>query len=269
MVLQILNRYRVIFPSEHGSWSMLITPFIIGAGVAGSLPATLWLCLAAAMALFLARQPIALLIRSLRGRARIDDRAVAIGWSAILLGIMALAGMGLILMGRSSILWLALPATTVLGLTLAIGAASGPRQLLAEIVGVIGLALAAPAAYISVTGLVDSTAWLVWAISALHSVISILYVRYLIDLKHARATSLQAWLVLAAHCISLAAVLSGAVIGWLPWLIGLPVSLLLLRAVYVAWRRPTIGNVKRFGFLETGFAIAFALIVIVAFASHP
>ena len=30
----VLNRYKIIIPSEHGSWSLMLVPFSTGAGVA-------------------------------------------------------------------------------------------------------------------------------------------------------------------------------------------------------------------------------------------
>jgi hypothetical protein len=137
------------------------------------------------------------------------------------------------------------------------------------LLGVIGLALAAPAGYVAATGALDVTAWLVWGISALHSVITVLYVRLRIDERHSRASRAQALWVVAAHVLSLGAVVGAALVGWLPSLVALPVAILLIRALYVAWRKPALGDVKRFGFAETGLALGFALIVIVAFLLAP
>ena len=244
---KLLQRYKIIFPSEHGSWPLTLTPFVIGAGVAGRFPLPVWLCLLAILALFLARQPISLWLRIRRGKARRADAPAAIFWSLLLSGVAALAGVGLLLSGRQAILWL------------------GPRRLSVELIGVVGLALAAPAAYVAATGTLDTTAWLVWGISALHSVISVLYVRLRVDATHRRLSPAGARMVVLAHLLSLGLVLGTAAGGWLPWLVALPIALLLARAVYAAWRRPPLDNVKRFGFTEIGYSLAFAAIVIIAF----
>ncbi|HEC21839.1 MAG TPA: hypothetical protein ENI95_02855 [Chloroflexi bacterium] len=262
---KLLQRYKIIFPSEHGSWPLTLTPFVIGAGVAGRFPLPVWLCLLAILALFLARQPISLWLRIRRGKARRADAPAAIFWSLLLSGIAALAGIGLLLSGRQAILWLAAPAVGVLALTLGLGAWLGPRRLSVELIGVVGLALAAPAAYVAATGTLDTTAWLVWGISALHSVISVLYVRLRVDATHRRLSPAGARMVVLAHLLSLGIVLGTAAGGWLPWLVALPIALLLVRAVYAAWRRPPLDNVKRFGFTEIGYSLAFAAIVIIAF----
>ncbi len=271
-MIDSLKRFTIILPSEHGSWALAFVPFIAGAGVGaviipaspGAIPAAL-LALLAVMAVFLARQPITLWVRIARGRGRRADLPAARLWTAALLLIAALAGMGLLLLGREAILWLALPAALTLAFTLAFQAAQGPRQLIVELVGVLGLALDAPAAYVAVTGRLDATAGLVWAVSALHSVISVLYVRLRIDERHRRATPRQAWAVVGAHILSVLTVAVGALAGWLPWLLAAPMLALLARALIVAARRPPIADVKRFGLTETGIGIAFALLVVVAF----
>ncbi len=271
MMRDVLKRYRMIFPSEHGSWSLTLTPFLIGAGVGAVAGAATFavgataLALAAVMALFLARQPISLWVRIVRGRGRRADLGAAQFWSLLLGGLAVLAGGGLLALGRWPVLWLGLPAVGVLALTLVLGTALGPRTLLVELIGVIGLALAAPAAYVSMAGRLDATAWLAWGISALHSAISVLYVRLRIDERHGRASRGETWAVVAAHALSLLAVIAAVWMRWLPPLVALPVGLLLVRALYVARRRPQIENVKRFGFIEMGVALSFALLVVLAF----
>ncbi len=270
-MVEAVKRYEVIFPSEHGSWSMTLVPFLIGAGTGAAATAGpsavpgAGLCLLAVLAIFLARQPVGLWLRIWRGRGRRSDLSTAQFWTLALLTVAALAGAGLLALGRWPVLWLAAPAAGVLGLTLVLTIWRGPRQLSTELIGVVGLALAAPAAYLSVAGRFDTTAWLVWAITAGHNAISVLYVRLRIDERHGRATGRQAAWVVAAHAVSLLAVTGAALVGWLPWLVALPVGLLLVRALVVARRRPPITDVKRFGFTEMGLGLAFAAIVVVAF----
>lgn len=268
----VLNRYKIIIPSEHGSWSLTLVPFIIGAGVAfaaGS-PAHLaglaaLLCLLAVMALFLARQPLTLWLRIERGRGPRTQRPAARFWSLALLAVAGLSGAGLLALGRWPVLWLALPAVGILLLTVALTLLRGPRQLLTELIGVAGLALAAPAAAVAVTGTLETLAWLVWGITALHNVISVLYVRLRIDEKHGRATRTEAAWVVIAHVLSLAIIVATALMGWVPLLVALPVAGLLIRALVVAQRRPPVEDVKRFGFVEVGAGLTFAALVIVAF----
>lgn len=272
----VLNRYKIIIPSEHGSWSLMLVPFITGAGVAAAtgraasnaVMAAL-LGLAAVLAVFLARQPLTLWVRIARGRGPRSQMPAALFWSLALLAAAGVSGAGLLALGRWPVLWLALPAGAVLVATLTLTQVLGPRRLGTELIGVVGLALAAPAAYIAVAGRLDTLAWLTWAITAGHNLISVLYVRLRIDERHARATRRQALWVVAAHGLSLAAVIATALAGWLPALLALPVALLLARALFVALRRPPLEDVKRFGFTEMGLGLAFAAMVIVAFVFWP
>lgn len=272
-MLAYFKRYKLILPSEHGSWSLMIVPFLTGAGVAAAVGAAdpsavagVVLCLVAVLALFLARQPLTLWIRIAGGKGPKSRLPEARFW-ALLLGLTgAGAGTGLLALGRWPLLWLAIPAAAVLAITLVLQTAKGPRLLLTELVGVAGLALGAPAAYVSASGRLDGLAWLIWALAALHNVVSVLYVRLRIDHQHGRATERQAAWVIAAHAFSLLAVVGLAVMGWLPWPVGLAMALLLIRALVVARRRPPITDVKRFGLAEMGLALAFATLVIAAFA---
>ncbi|HPV08573.1 MAG TPA: YwiC-like family protein [Aggregatilineales bacterium] len=272
MATAVLSKYKLIIPSEHGSWSLTLVPFIIGAGVAAATSAAPGaalgglLCLLAVMGVFLSRQPVTLWLRIARGRGRRSHLPAARFWSLALLAAAGLAGLGLLSLGRWPVMWLALPAVGVLLLTAALTQLLGPRQLSTELIGVVGLALAAPAAYISVAGRIDALAWVLWALTAAHNVISILYVRLRIDERHNRATPQMAAWVIAAHVACLIATVGAALAGWLPALIALPVTALLLRAVFVAVRRPLVEDMKRFGFAEMGMGLAFAAVVILAFA---
>ena len=136
---------------------MMLTPFVIGAGVAARWPLPLWLCLVAALALFLLRQPLSLGLRVARGRARASDGPAAWFWSGLLMAVAVGAGIALLLTNRGMILWVAVPATVVLTITLALSTWRGPRQLGVEMLGVVGLALSAPAAALGQMGdLVES-----------------------------------------------------------------------------------------------------------------
>jgi hypothetical protein len=153
----------------------------------------------------------------------------------------------------------------VLAFTLAMTVWLGPRHLATELIGVAGLALAAPAALIAGTGEVAALAWIVWGLCAAHNVISVLYVRLRIDQRHGRASATQGVVVVAAHVGSLILTVVGAAVGRLPLLVALPIAALLGRAFVVAWRNPPLENVKHFGFTEMGLALLFAALVVAAF----
>src|SRR5690606_27731712 len=123
MTTAVLSKYKLVIPSEHGSWSLTLVPFIIGAGVAAATSAAPGaalgglLCLLAVMGVFLSRQPVTLWLRIARGRGRRSHLPAARFWSLALLAAAGLAGLGLLSLGRWPVMWLALPAVAVLLLT--------------------------------------------------------------------------------------------------------------------------------------------------------
>lgn len=266
-----LSRYRIILPAEHGSWSLLLTPFLIGTGVAWAVhgPASmaglaLILTMLTALSAFLLRQPLTLWARISRGKGRKSDLPAARFWSILLAALLALTGIGLLALGRWALLWMLIPVGAVLGLTLALTLARGTRQLLTEIIGVAGLALTAPTAVIAVTGQVKTLALTAWAIAASHSILSILYVRLRINRHHNRTTASERRVVLILHGLGLIAALAFGWLGGLPWLLTLAAALMLVRALALA-HRPSIPNVKRFGFAEMGFALLIVAVIVVGF----
>ncbi|NLB97657.1 MAG: hypothetical protein GX785_18340 [Armatimonadetes bacterium] len=260
---------RVLLPAEHGSWSLMLTPFLIGAGVAWvagheTSGLALTLALVAVLALFLARQPLA---TWLRARTRAPEAAAeAFRWGLAMLVVAALTGLGLLALGRGVVLWLALPAAMLLAVTLAMSSWLGPRRLATELAGVAGLALAAPAAYVAGTGALDATAAGVWAISALYSGLSVVYVRLRLHQRNERVSRGEGIWVVVAHLLGGAAVLAGIRAGWLPALLALPFGLMAARAAVAAWRNPPLESVRRFGFTEMALALCFAALAIFAYA---
>jgi len=266
----MLGQYRIIIPSEHGSWSLMLTPFVIGVGI-GSVAtgrfyaAGAFLCALAVLATFLARQPLTLWFRVKRGRARASDGRPALFWSAVLLGISGGAVMGLALLDRVEILWLALPVLVILIATIGLAARVGSRHLSVELTGVTGMALAAPAGYMSITGGLDEMAGYAWVIAGLHNIVSILYVRLRIDQLHDRETNRFAGITTAAHLIAVILIIILIVAKSLSWVLPVLFGVLLSRVVYVVMKKPPLTNVKRFGFSEMGLALLFACFVIYSF----
>jgi len=269
----ISHHWNQLKPAEHGSWSLLLTPYLIGVGLAAVVrpsngaPLPLALFTVLALAVFLARQPVGTLLRIQRGRARRAGLPLAGLW-ALGLGLLAIGcGAGLLASGRGALLPLAIPALITLAASLAISALAGPRGLALEIVGSLGLALAAPGALAAMTGTLDGLALVAWSISAAHSLVSILYVRWRIAARHDRASQRMRAVVVMSHVVVFAGGVAGGLAGTLPWSLALPFGLLLARAVWVAWRTPPLTDVRRFGFGEMGLALAFAALVVLAYAA--
>lgn len=265
-------RKSLVIPTEHGAWSWLLVPFMVGA-VVGSLavvPApfsglALVFTLIGGLSAYMSRQPATALSRIRRGRGRKADQSLALGWT---LGFVAVAGLcllGLLALGRTALAVLILPFAGVLVMYL-LAARSGRdamRALSMELAGAVGLALMAPAAYIAATGAVDATAWKLWVLLALQNALGVLYVRVRLADTHQRPATRR--LLLGGHMAALLIVAAGAALAWWSWLAVLPFAGFLLRSGWVYAAPRPVPNVKRFGFTEVGVEIIGGLLIVAAF----
>jgi hypothetical protein len=256
-------RKRLIMPAEHGSWSWLLVPYFVGVLVAGRWNATAWLVLSGGLAAFLMRQPATVAMRARTGRGRKADGGPAIAWT-IFLGVIALASLtGLLIMGRVELLWLLIPLAIVLVLYLLASRQrqASVRSLWMELVGAIGLATTAPAAYIAATGHLDNLAWVLWALMAGQNGLGVLYVR--LRIADTRGRIKKRMPTVWAHGLLLAITAVAVLLGAVPWLAVVPFAGFLARAIWAAMRVRPIANIKRFGFSEIGAEILGGLLIAV------
>jgi hypothetical protein len=253
-------RKSLVVPTEHGAWSWLLTPWLVGAVVGLAAPAgallaglALVLTLVGGLSAYMIRQPATAWLRIRQGRGRQADRTLALGW-AIGFGLISLfCLLGLFLLGRTALLGLAVPFLAIL-LAYLLAARSGRaamRSLSMELAGAVGLALTAPAAYIAATGELTPVAAALWALMALQNAMGVLYVRLrLADSKQRAANrSLTLW----GHVAAFAAVLvSGALPKGTPLLAAVPFAGFLVRALWAVRQPRPVPDIKRFGFTEVG-----------------
>jgi hypothetical protein len=254
-----LFRKSLVIPAEHGSWSWLLVPFLVGAAVAGRLsvaglaaPGPIFLTLIGGLCAFLMRQPASIWFRIRQGRANPATDSLAAGWT---LGLALVAGLclaGLLAMGRVALLWLVLPFAAVLLLYLAAARSgrAGMRSLWMELIGAIGLGLMAPATVIAATGRLNGLVWALWGLIGIQNALGVLYVRLrLADTHHKPAHRPS---VLWGHAAGLAAVITAGLLHWTPLLAAIPFVGVLLRALWAVQSRRPVTNVRRFGFTEVG-----------------
>lgn len=254
-------RRSMLLPAEHGSWSWLLVPFLLGAAVAQRVSLATLLVLIGGLSFFLVRQPATAWLRVRQGKGRRSDGPLAAGWTLglALLAILCLAG--LLALGHGDLLLLAAPLALVMAayLLVALQKRARLRSLGMEIAGAAGLAVMAPAAYAAGSGEVDQTAWLLWLLSGMMNVLGVFYVRRrLADNRQRGGTRLGQ---LALHVAALLIVL---VLVWgdlVPWPAWLPFAGLLVRAAWLAGAARPVPNVKRFGFTEVAVELAGALVV--------
>lgn len=253
-------RKSLVVPTEHGAWSWLLTPWLVGAVVGLAAPAgaplpglALLLTLIGGLCAYMIRQPATAWLRIRQGRGRQADRSLALSWAAGF-SLASLASLlGLFLLGRTALLGLAVPFAAIL-LAYLLAARSGRaamRSLSMELAGAVGLALTAPAAYIAATGELTPVAAALWALMALQNAMGVLYVRLrLADSKQRAANrSLTLW----GHVAAFSAVLvSGVLPKGTPLLAAVPFAGFLVRALWAVRQPRPVPNIKRFGFTEVG-----------------
>lgn len=245
----------VALPAEHGSWSLVLEPILLGLLVAPS-----WAGLAlsvAAFALFLFNRPFKIYWGDLR-RGRAYARTAIARRYALIYGLAALAGtMAAVWLGG----WLpfvpALAVAPLILLFMAYDQRPG-RHWQAE--------LAAPVAFAAVAcaiGLAGGLSWGVslslWGFMIARSVPAVLYVRARLRLDKGKPVS--PWSVVLAHVAAVALVVVLVLPGWLPSTAAIAAVILLARAIWglstYRWR----SSVKALGFLETGFGFGSVLLV--------
>ena len=262
---RLVYRKAIVMPTEHGSWPWLLVPFAVGAGVAGQFNLPVWLTLIGALAAFFMRQPMTVLLRVQRGKARAADGPIAAGWilTFALLGLLSL--IGLIALERSAMLVLIWPflAILVMYLIAARYGRSGLRSLWMELAGAAALSMMAPAAAIAGNGRIIGWEWALWGIMAAQNVLGALYVRLRVADTHNRA--MRRWPVLAAHLIGLLAVIGLGMGELAPLAPAVPFIGYLIRAGWTAVAPRPVPNIKKFGFTELGIEIVSGLWILATY----
>jgi len=267
------RRLALIVPREHGAWGLLLVPLVTGAGVAlreshHVLPALL--LLVAALALFWLRTPVESLLGTSAMRAQTRDERLTVTIAIAGLTVIAAVALG-------SLLW----AGRNRGLSL-IGAVAGSAflaqallkrrgrrfRMLSEMVGVLGLTSAAPAAYYVVTGRFGATVWMLWLANLLFAGDQIHYVQlrmHTARLDGFRSKFVRGW-VFAVGQVAMAAVLGFACWrGLMPWVALVAFLPILLRGWFYFLRKAGPLVVRRLGWNELAQAVSFCVLFIAAF----
>jgi hypothetical protein len=222
----------VALPVEHGGWSFLIEPLILGLVVAPSAPGG-WLSVSA-IAAFLARQPLKLMALDRRKGARYPRTELAEQFFAgyALLAVLSFC----VALSRSSrsMLWpLALAAPFALAALRRDFEGRG-REALPEIAAGLALGASSTAIILAGGGAVGA-AWLAWALGAGRTITAVLYVRARVRVDRQISPASRFSLarpVLVAHAAAFFLAWYAARTGWISPIAVAAFALLLLRAVY-------------------------------------
>ncbi|MBI5840456.1 MAG: YwiC-like family protein [Chloroflexi bacterium] len=167
---------QIALPQDHGSWVFILSPLLIGIFAGKTFSYASFNLFAAAMAAFMLRQPMSMLVKVYAGRRSKDDLPTARFWVGVYGLIALLALIALTLEGFGYILFLAVPGAPVFVWHLwLVSKRAERRQAGIEVIAAGVLSLAAPAAYWVGIGQYDPAGWWLWLLAWLQSAASIVY----------------------------------------------------------------------------------------------
>jgi hypothetical protein len=205
-----ISTSRIILPTEHGSWSFLFEPIVVGCALAFSAAAP-WIALIAIGAFF-ARQPLKTAYLA-RTNPAVSGTATKF---VIIFGALAAAGaVGAIVTADA---WVFYPFAVAAPLALqqtVFDLSRKSRNLLAELTGAVAIS-SSVAAIALAGGLGWPAAVALWAVFVGRFIPSILYVRNRLLLE--KGKSFQRLEPIASHVLSLVVIVGLAVIGFASWL---------------------------------------------------
>ncbi|MBI2863261.1 MAG: YwiC-like family protein [Chloroflexi bacterium] len=263
-----------MIPKEHGGWAMLLVPYIIGLGVAARVGLASLLFLLSILLVFLASEPLSVLVKSFRLRDNGPRRGSALRW---LLAYLFLAGLAtapvVVIYGRWWLVLFGVLGLGFLGLQGLVECKRVDRTTIGEVVGALGLSLSAPGVYYATLGDLGATAFLLWLLSALHSTGSVLYVNLRLRQFKARGEcpGIGARLALGRETLlyvaMLVAVLIGlAYFGQMPILALVAYLPLVGKALRAFYRISPAFSFKRLGYVELASALFFAIMLVLSYS---
>ena len=248
---------------------MFLAPLVTGIGAANSLPVLSQTLLAlTAFGFFLLRFPLVLAIKARTS----DQRTHALRWSAVYAALTATFGIALVLSAQ----FVALGALGALGgitliVYLALAARRAEMTVAGEWIGIAGLCLGAPAAYLVGNGTLGATAAALYALNVLYFGGTVLYIKFKVREQPrvaAKTFGQKLWagrVTLAYHATVIALVFVCTLMNWIPGLIFFAFILPMCKAFGGVLTRPARLNIRNLGFIELGLTLAFLVIVIAAY----
>lgn len=255
-----------VLPREHGGWASLAC-LLATVVVATGWDVLAALTVAAALAAFVAKEPLRQLLRPGVARRR---PVVLRTWGLALGGLAAGAGLGLaVLSGRWAVLLWGLAGAGVLGLHLFLAARGREHGLASEALGLAGASLAIPA-LAHARGDLAAPALVLWGVAVSHVLAALLHVRLKIrvqsrtDVAPAVARRFAAAApALGVVAAGMAAVAGASLTGSVSPVLLLPLVPTLLKVVHGAlrWTVRDELSVRRLGWAEVAGHLVFVVLV--------
>jgi YwiC-like protein len=263
----------LIVPREHGAWGLLLIPLFTGVA-AGLAPryhvGSLLVFTVGALALFWLRTPV----ESLLGTAAIkahtsQERRTALLTSAVLIVVSGACLAGLMWNGKNlQILLLGTVAALAFAIQALLRRLGRQARMAAQLVGVIGLTCAAPAAYYIGAGRLDERSLVLWAANWAFAANQIHFVQLRIHAARAANFSekfAQGRSFFLAQIVLLVVLILSVVLQAAPALTIIAFVPMIIRGTQWFFRKPEPLDVKRLGWSEMKQGVLFGILLAIAF----
>ena len=265
---------HLVWPREHGAWGMLFVPLATGAAVglmSGGGALQLVLLIVASFFLFCLRTPLESLWGTSVMKARTDEERGSVAWYLVVFATAAIASTaGLLAMGNAvGLLGIGAVAAAAFVMQTAIRLKYPRARMIAQVIGAVGLTSTAAAAYLVVTGHLGPRALALWAANWVFAGNQIHFVQ--VRLHSAKLTTVREKLARGAKFFDGQFAMLGALaLAWglhvLPALALIAFAPVFVRGCVWFFSGAQQLSVKRLGFTELAHALAFGVLLVVAFA---
>jgi len=263
----------LITPREHGAWGLLLVPLATGGAIgvlSGGSALPLVPLTVAALSLFWLRTPLESCFGTGLLRAQSAQERRVVGTTILILAAVGAAALAsLFWHGRHRVLLLLGITALFAFVAQAFLRRSGRRMRMpAQIVGTLGLTTTAAAAYYLTTGRLDRVAWALWLANFLFAGNQVHFVQ--LCLHSARVSGWTEKLArgrsfLLGELLLISALWLACHFDLFPFLAALAFLPLVIRGVLWLFDRQTSLVVRRLGWTELAHAVAFGVLLSVAF----
>ena len=262
-------RRQIALPQDHGAWVFLFSPLLIGLFAGKTFSIASVVLIIAALAAFLLRQPVSILVKVYSGRRPKRDLPAARFWTLAYSAVGLAAVISLARLGFGSLLLVAIPGAPVFIWHLVlVSRRAERRQPGVEILGAGVLALSAPAAYWVGAGAPATVGWWLFLLTWFQSAASIVYAYLRLSQRELRTAPKpsqkirMAWRALLYTSFNLAAVLAFSFAGALPPLLPIPYAAQWAETLYGTLRPATGQKPTQIGLRQFAVSALFTLLFI-------
>ncbi|HEX4947454.1 MAG TPA: YwiC-like family protein, partial [Blastocatellia bacterium] len=242
--------------------AMLYAPLLIAVAVLGRYELSVWLFLTATTAIFLAHEPLAVLVKLNPKRPSSPQIFRESKWWLMIYSTIAIAATLPLLLHYQR--WLLAPFGVVLLVLLSahiyLASKREERTIGGELLGVISLTLTAPGAYYVVTGTFDQFCLLLWGLNIIYFTSSIFYVKMRVSRfakkKNANALMWQCVLYHVLLTISLGIMVQ---VDWITGIAALAFLPIIVRTFVGIKEECGKLNLKRIGIAESVYTLLFVI----------